>query len=504
MAAKSLNVAPALEMRGISKAFFGVPALRNVDLACQPGTVHALVGENGAGKSTLMAILAGVANADAGEIRLDGRILAMGDSEGARLNGVSLVYQEFNLIPGLTVAANVWLHRELTSWGFLASRQMRRETSALLEQVGADVDPATPVERLSVAQQQLVEVARALALRPRILVMDEATSALSTREQAHLLSLVRDLRARGTTILYISHRFDEIFAIADRITVLKDGQHMATVDTASITHNELVRLMVGRDLAADLFPTRGKAPIGSAALVVRNLTWPGVLHDVTFEVRGGEIVGLAGLMGSGRTSVARAIFGAAPYARGDISVNGNAVRIRSPRIATRAGVGLLTEDRKYEGLAMNRDSVENISAVKLPTTAGFVRRNAQRLQAASTAAEVRLDPRALRRAVRTLSGGNQQKVVLAKWLAARPQILILDEPTRGIDVGAKAEIYAIMRQLADEGIGILFISSELPEILGLSDRILVMRRGRIAAEFNAVEATEESIMRVAVGGERLS
>jgi ribose transport system ATP-binding protein len=504
MAAKSLNAAPALEMRGISKAFFGVPALRNVDLTCKAGTVHALVGENGAGKSTLMAILAGVASADAGEIRLDGQAFAMGNSEGARRNGVSVVFQEFNLIPGLTVAANVWLHRELTSWGFLANARMRRETLALLKQVGADVDPAAPVERLSVAQQQLVEVARALALQPRILVMDEPTSALSTREQAHLLSLVRDLRARGLTILYISHRFDEIFAIADRITVLKDGQHVATVDIASVTHNELVRLMVGRDLAADLYPSRRQVPIGNSVLSVRHLSWPGVLDDVTFEIRRGEIVGLAGLMGSGRTSLARAIFGAAPQARGDISVDGKTVRIRSPGIATRVGVGLLTEDRKYEGLAMNRDGVENISAVKLPATAGFVRRNTQRRQAASTAARVRLDPRALRRAVQTLSGGNQQKVVIAKWLAARPRVLILDEPTRGIDVGAKAEIYAIMRQLAEEGIGVLFISSELPEILGLSDRILVMRRGRIAAEFDAVDATEESIMRVAVGGEQLS
>lgn len=504
VATESLNVAPALEMRGISKAFFGVPALSNVDLTCQAGTVHALVGENGAGKSTLMAILAGVVSADAGEVRLDGRTVAMGDSESARRNGISVVFQEFNLIPELTVTANVWLHREKTSWGFLASRTMRQETSALLEQVGADIDPATPVGRLSVAQQQLVEVARALALRPRILVMDEPTSALSKREQAHLLSLVRDLRVRGITVLYISHRFDEVFAIADRITVLKDGQHMATVDAASVTHNELVRLMVGRDLAVDLYPERRKAPIGSAALAVRHLSWPGVLHDVTFEIRRGEIVGLAGLMGSGRTSLARAIFGAAPQARGDISVDGKAARIRSPRTATRAGVGLLTEDRKYEGLAMNRDGVENVSAVRLPTTAGFVRRDAQRRQAASTAAKVRLDPRVLPRAVQTLSGGNQQKVVLAKWLAARPRILILDEPTRGIDVGAKAEIYNIVRQLADEGIGVLFISSELPEILGLSDRILVMRRGRIAAEFDAIEANEESIMRVAVAGEQLS
>jgi len=497
-------MAPALEMRGISKAFFGVPALRNIDLTCQPGTVHALVGENGAGKSTLMAILAGVVSADAGEIRLDGRTLAMGDSEGARQNGISVVFQEFNLIPELTVTANVWLHRELTSYGFLASRKMRQETLALLKQVGADVDPGTSVGRLSVAQQQLVEVARALALRPRILVMDEPTSALSTREQNHLLSLVRDLRARGITVLYISHRFDEIFAVADRITVLKDGQHMATKDAASVTHNELVRLMVGRDLAADLYPARGKAPTGNAALAVRHLSWPGVLHDVSFEIHHGEIVGLAGLMGSGRTSLARAIFGAEPQARGDISVDGKAVRIRSPRTATRAGLGLLTEDRKYEGLAMNRDGVENISAVRLPTTGGFVRRSVQRRQAASTAVKVQLDPKALRRAVRTLSGGNQQKVVLAKWLAARPRVLILDEPTRGIDVGAKAEIYAIMRQLADEGIGVLFISSELPEILGLSDRILVMRRGRIAAEFDATEATEESIMRAAVAGEQLS
>ena len=494
----------ALEMRGISKAFFGVAALRNVDLTCQPGTVHALVGENGAGKSTLTAILAGVVIADAGNIRLDGQPLVMGDSEGARRHGISVVFQEFNLIPELTVAANVWLHRELTSWGCLASRKMHQETRALLERVGTDVDPATPAGRLSVAQQQLVEVARALALHPRILVMDEPTSALSTHEQAHLLSLVRDLRARGMTILYISHRLEEVFAIADRITVLKDGRHMATVDTASVTHNEIVRLMVGRDVVTDLYPARRNTPVGNAALAVRHLSWPGVLHDITLEVRRGEIVGLAGLVGSGRTSLARAIFGAAPQAHGDISVGGNAVRIRSPRTATRVGVGLLTEDRKYEGLAMNRDGVENISAVHLPTTAGFVRRSAQRRQAVGIATTIRLAPDALRRAVQTLSGGNQQKVVLAKWLAARSQALILDEPTRGIDVGTKAEIYAIMRQLADEGLGILFISSELPEILGLSNRILVMRRGRIVAEFDAAGATEESIMQAAVAGEQPS
>ena len=318
MAAESLNVTSALEMRGISKAFFGVPALRNVDLTCQPGTVHALVGENGAGKSTLTAILAGVVIADAGNIRLDGQPLVMGDSEGARRHGISVVFQDFNLIPELTVAANVWLHRELTSWGCLASRKMHQETRALLERVGTDVDPATPAGRLSVAQQQLVEVARALALHPRILVMDEPTSALSTHEQAHLLSLVRDLRARGMTILYISHRLEEVFAIADRITVLKDGRHMATVDTASVTHNEIVRLMVGRDVVTDLYPSRRNTPVGNAALAVRHLSWPGVLHDITLEVRRGEIVGLAGLVGSGRTSLARAIFGAAPQAHGDI------------------------------------------------------------------------------------------------------------------------------------------------------------------------------------------
>jgi ABC-type sugar transport system ATPase subunit len=501
MAAEPLSATPALEMRGISKAFFGVPALRNVNLACRSGSVHALVGENGAGKSTLMAILAGTVSADAGDIRLHGRPLVMGDSEAARRNGVSVVFQEFNLIPELTVAANVWLHRELTSWKFLASRKMHRQTRALLQQVGTDLDPATPVNRLSVAQQQLVEVARALALRPRILVMDEPTSALSTREQAQLLSLVQDLRVRGITILYISHRLDEVFAIADCITVLKDGRHMATLDTASVTHSEIVRLMVGRDVATDLYPARRNAHVGSAALAVRHLSWPGVLHDVTLEIRRGEIVGLAGLVGSGRTSLARAIFGAAPEARGDISVAGKTVRIRSPRAATQVGVGLLTEDRKYEGLAMNRDGVENISAVHLPTSAGFVRRSAQHQQAVSIAAKVRLAPDALRRAVQTLSGGNQQKVVLAKWLAARPHVLILDEPTRGIDIGAKAEIYEIIRQLADEGHAILFISSELPEILGLSDRILVMRRGQIAAEFDAAEATEESIMRAAVAGE---
>jgi ribose transport system ATP-binding protein len=502
MAAEPLNATPALEMRGISKAFFGVPALRSVDLTCNPGTVHALVGENGAGKSTLMAILAGVVVADAGVILLNDRPLRMGDSEGARRDGISVVFQEFNLIPELTVAANVWLNREPTSWGFVATRRMRQDTLALLNQVGIDVDPATPVGRLTVAQRQLVEVARALALRPRILVMDEPTSALSTQEQAHLLSLVRNLRAHGITILYISHRLEEVFEIADCITVLKDGRPITTAETSSVTHNEIVRLMVGREVASDLYPARRNEQLRGPALAVRHLTWSGVLHDISLEVERGEIVGLAGLVGSGRTSLARAIFGAEPEAHGDVSVAGKPVRIRSPRAATRAGLALVTEDRKYEGLAMNRDCVENISAVHLPTTAGLVRRSAQWSQAVTLSTKVRLAKDALRRAVRTLSGGNQQKVVLAKWLAARSHVLILDEPTRGIDIGAKTEIYAIIRQLADEGLGILLISSELPEILGLSDRILVMRRGRIVGEFDSEGATEEVIMRAAVAEER--
>jgi ribose transport system ATP-binding protein len=489
-------------MRGISKAFFGVAALRGIDLACGAGTIHAIVGENGAGKSTLMAILAGVVAADAGEIRVGGEPLPMGDSEVARRRGISVVYQEFNLIPDLSVAANVFLHREPTRFGFLARETMRRETARLLAEVGAtDIDPGLPAERLSVAQQQLVELARALALRPRILVMDEPTASLAAHEQAHLLDLARALRTRGTTVLYISHRLEEVFAIADRITVLKDGVNVATLDAAATGRDEVVRLMVGRDLARGLFPPR-RSGVGSEggmpALAVRHLSLPGVLNDVSLAVDRGEILGLAGLVGAGRTSLARAIFGAEPAARGEIVIDGCPARIRSPRAATRLGLGLLTEDRKYEGLAMNLDGVANIAAVHLPTTMGMVRREARRRQAVTIAERVRLAPQALRRAVRTLSGGNQQKVVLAKWLAARARVLILDEPTRGIDVGAKAEIYAIMRQLAADGVGILFISSELPEILGMSDRILVMRRGRIVAEIAGGTASEEAVMRAAV------
>jgi ribose transport system ATP-binding protein len=488
-------------MRGISKAFFGVPALREIDLRCAAGTIHAIVGENGAGKSTLMAILAGVVAADAGEIRLSGEPLPMGDSEAARRHGISVVYQEFNLVPDLSVAANVFLHREPTRYGFLAGRRMRRETARLLAEVGApDIDPRVPAGRLGVAQQQLVEVARALALRPRILVMDEPTAALASHEQARLLDLARTLKARGATILYISHRLEEIFAIADRITVLKDGRHVATLDAAATGRDEVVHLMVGRDLARGLYPppAGGEPVCGTPALAVSHLSWPGVLDDISLELHRGEIVGLAGLVGAGRSSLARAIFGAEPAARGEIRIDGHPVRVRSPRAATRLGLGLLTEDRKYEGLAMNLDGVANVAAVYLPTTMGFVRRSAERDQAATIAARIRLAPQALRRAVRTLSGGNQQKVVLAKWLAARARVLILDEPTRGIDVGAKAEIYAIMRQLAAEGVAILFISSELPEILGMSDRILVMRRGRIVAEMAGPGASEETVMRAAV------
>src|SRR5215216_966170 len=479
---------PLLQMRGITKSFFGVPVLDAVDLDVAAGEVHAVVGENGAGKSTLMKIL-------------DGEEVRFGHPRQAQERGVSIIYQEFNLLPERTVAQNIFLGREPARGPLVDNRAMEEATARLLAELGVQgsISPGSPVRELSVAQQQTVEIAKALSFEARILVMDEPTAALSPHEVDALFERVRLLQQRGLAVLYISHRLKEVFELSRRITVLKDGRKVDTVASESVRPGELVRMMVGRELD-HYFPPRAAADaIGLVRLQVGSGA-VGKLHNVDLEVRAGEIVGLAGLAGAGRTEVARALFGVEPFTAGIVELNGKPVRIRSPRQAIRAGIGFLTEDRKLEGLVLPQSVRDN--ALLALRSLGQARMNERPVKEVPSvldlARRVELRAASLEQEVRYLSGGNQQKVVLAKWLATRAQILIFDEPTRGIDVGAKAGIHELMRDLARAGAAILMISSELPEVIGMSDRILVMRDGTIAGELPA-GASEAQIMPLATG-----
>jgi ABC-type sugar transport system ATPase subunit len=492
---------PLLQMRGITKSFFGVPVLDAVDLDVMPGEVHAVVGENGAGKSTLMKILVGAHQPDGGSILLDGEEVRFSHPRQAQERGVSIIYQEFNLLPERTVAQNIFLGREPARGPFVDNRTMEEATAKLLAQLGVEgtISPGSLVRDLSVAQQQTVEIAKALSFEARILVMDEPTAALSPHEVDALFERVRLLQERGLAVVYISHRMKEIFELSRRITVLKDGRRVNTVASDSVRPGELVRMMVGRELDHYFPPRATAAEIGDVRLQVRGGA-VGKLHDVDLEVRAGEIVGLAGLAGAGRTEVARALFGVEPFTAGVVELNGKPVRIRSPRQAIRAGIGFLTEDRKLEGLILPQSVRDN--ALLALRSLGQARMNERPVKEAPSvldlARRVELRAASLEQEVRYLSGGNQQKVVLAKWLATRAQILIFDEPTRGIDVGAKAGIHELMRELARAGAAILMISSELPEVIGMSDRILVMREGTIAGELQS-GASEAQIMLLATG-----
>src|SRR5215208_1082001 len=492
---------PLLEMRGITKSFFGVPVLDAVDLDIVPGEVHAVVGENGAGKSTLMKILVGAYQPDAGSILLGGEDVRFSHPRQAQERGVSIIYQEFNLLPERTVAQNIFLGREPARGPFVDNRAMEEDTARLLAELGVQgsISPSSPVRELSVAQQQTVEIAKALSFEARILVMDEPTAALSPHEVDALFERVRLLQQRGLAVLYISHRLKEVFELSRRITVLKDGRRVDTVASDAVRPGDLVRMMVGRELD-HYFPPRATAgEIGDVRLQVRSGA-VGKLHDIDLEVRAGEIVGLAGLAGAGRTEVARALFGVEPFTAGTVELNGKSISIRSPRQAIRAGIGFLTEDRKLEGLVLPQSVRDN--ALLALRSLGQARMSERPVKEAPSvldlARRVELRAASLEQEVRYLSGGNQQKVVLAKWLATRAQILIFDEPTRGIDVGAKAGIHELMRELARSGAAILMISSELPEVIGMSDRILVMRDGTIEGELPA-GATEAQIMLLATG-----
>jgi len=488
-----------LQMQGIRKSFVGVEVLHGVDLDLRAGEIHAIVGENGAGKSTLMKTLAGVHAPDEGTIRIDGEEVTFHHPAAAQAAGVGIVYQEFNLLPDRNVAENIFIGREPVKLGIVDRRTMERETAALLDEVGeTSFGPRTPVRWLSVAQQQVVEIIKARSLNARILVLDEPTAALAEGEVELLFTLVRRLQELGVGILYISHRLREVFALSDRITVIKDGGVVKSLTTSETNQRELVNLMVGRELDG-YFPPRGaKEDLGEVRLAAKGLSTV-LLRDVSFEVRAGEIVGLAGLQGSGRTEIARAVFGADPVGSGTIEVDGKPVRFKHPRQAVKAGLGFITEDRKAEGLALAQSIADNmLLAVRTVVPARKRRSTPGLMSVKELAAATELRARGPEQEVRFLSGGNQQKVVLSKWLETQPQILIFDEPTRGIDVGAKAGIHDLIRKLAKDGVAVLMISSELPELIGMSDRILVMHEGVLAGELPG-GASEPQIMELATG-----
>jgi ABC-type sugar transport system ATPase subunit len=484
-------------MRGISKAFPGVQALVGVDLDVRAGEVHAVVGENGAGKSTLMKILAGIYQPDTGTVVLDGQAAHIENPRQAMALGIAMIHQELNLAPNLSVAENIFLGRVPVRLGLVDWGRLDRQTQALVERLVIDFDARALVEDLSVARQQMVEIAKALSLDARVIIMDEPTSALTERETATLFEIIGRLKAQGVAIVYITHRLEEIFRVADLVTVLRDGQLVGSSPIADTTPAQLISQMVGRELTA-LYPKQD-TEIGEPVLEVSHLRRTGVLHDVSFVLHRGEILGLAGLVGAGRTELVRALFGADPMDGGEIRIAGKPVHIRHPRDAIRLGLGFVTEDRKLHGLILGMSLRENTTLASLPSVSrfGFINFSGERKLAADYVRQLDIRTQGVEQEVVNLSGGNQQKVVIAKWLATQPRILILDEPTRGIDVGAKAEVHGLMSRLAATGVSILMISSELPEILGMSDRILVVRQGRISAEFTRQEASQEKILAAA-------
>lgn len=492
--------APLLHMSGIAKSFPGVRALAGVDLELHTGEILALLGENGAGKSTLIKVLSGAHRPDSGTIVIDGKDAPITDPLTAQRLGIGVIYQEFNLVPTLSARDNLFLGQETGRFGWLAIKHERQRARELFERLGVAIDPETPCRDLTVAQQQIVEIAKALSLQARILVMDEPSAALTNAEVERLFGIIRELKAQGIGIIYISHRLDEIFSMADRVTVLRDGRHVATDTIGSVTRDRLIEWMVGRKLESEFPPRQPK--LGADRLVVRNLRGGARVRDVSFAIRAGEVLGLTGLVGAGRTETARLLFGADRAEGGTIELDGQVLRITDPRAAIRHGICLLTEDRKAQGLVLGQSVRENFGLPNLPqlSRAGFVNGSRERSLLAGYVASLRIKLADVETPARNLSGGNQQKVVLAKWLETHSQVLIFDEPTRGVDVGAKFEIYQLINDLAAQGKAILLISSELPEVLGMADRILVMHAGRIAGEITDVpQTTQEQIMQLAVG-----
>jgi ABC-type sugar transport system ATPase subunit len=494
-------MAALLSVEQISKAFPGVQALKDVSFTVEAGTVHAIMGENGAGKSTLMQVIAGAHPPTSGRLVFDGKELQLSGTKDAALQGISIVFQELMLAPNMTIAENIFLGVEPRTAGVLVDRAvLLAKARAAMTRLGITLDPDTRLGDLTIAQQQLIEICKSLVHEPRLLILDEPTSSLSEADSAVLFKVVHDLRAHGVTILYISHRMREVFDNCDAVTVLRDGQHVRTTRLSETSPEEVVRLMVGRDLAEvqRIRPTGDDRPV---VLAVKSLGDGKRYNDVSFELRRGEIVGLAGLVGAGRSEVALGIFGSPPPSAGSITLDGKPVAIAKPRDAMRLGIGLVPEDRKGQGLVLGMGVGSNLSLAALGlgriSQSGFIKSGDESRMIDGYVGRFRIKTPSVEQLVGLLSGGNQQKVVLAKWLAPKPRVLIVDEPTRGVDVGTKAEIYALLRELARDGLAVLVISSDLPEVLTISDRILVMRAGILAGEIGFDDATEERIMALA-------
>lgn len=491
-----------LEVQGVSKSFPGVKALDQVSFNLRKGEVHALVGENGAGKSTLMKILSGVYQADEGTVRYKGQEVRFHDSTQARDAGIGIIYQELNLIPHLSVAANIFIGREpLTRLGTMDERKMNSDAVAILDRLNLHIDPTITLNRLPISKQQMVEIAKSLSFDSEVLIMDEPTSALSESEIDELFAVIHTLRDRGVAIIYISHRLEELKHIVDRISIFRDGRYVSTDDYTAVTLEEIVSRMVGRKLE-NIFPARHNVPTEEKILEVRGISRAGVLHDISFDLYRGEILGFAGLMGAGRSELARAIFGADPVDAGEILMNGRRLSLRSPSESIKAGIAYLSENRKQEGLAVKMQLAENITMANVEAVSrglGIISRVREMNACRKYVDELTIRTPSLTQVVNNLSGGNQQKVVVAKWLFCDSKILIFDEPTRGIDVGTKFAIYELIERLAREGVGVIMISSELPEIMGMTDRVLVLHEGSLEATLVTRNTTQEEILNYAAG-----
>lgn len=490
---------PVLEMRDAAKAFGGVQALKGAALTLYPGEIHALLGENGAGKSTLLKALAGVHKIDSGSITLNDKTFEQGSTRAARDQGIAVIYQEPSLFPDLTLAENVFVGRQLEKGGVVDWKSMEQQAKSLFDQLGVKLDPSIRARGLSIADQQIVEIAKALSIQATVIVMDEPTAALSSKEVDRLFKVARSLEAQGCAVVFVSHRLDEVFALCSRITIMRDGATVGTDLAKNLNEAKVIKLMVGREIS-ELYP-KLPAKIGEVVLNVEGLNLAGQFADISFQVRSGEIVGLAGLVGSGRSEVVRAVFGVDKYDKGSVSLNGKKLRNGNAAANMNAGLALVPEDRRQQGLFMPTSIAKNSAVTLLKKLAKLfiVRAKSESQLAAEWGKVLQLKYADIQDPVDRLSGGNQQKVVLAKWLATEPKLLIVDEPTRGIDVGTKSEVHRLLSQKAQEGMAIIMVSSELPEVLGMADRVLVMREGRMVGEFDRKQATAEKVMAAATG-----
>lgn len=490
-----------IEMSGIMKSFGGNTVLNNAGFQLKSGEVHALMGENGAGKSTLMKILTGVYTKDGGTILVDGREVEYKSAKEAENAGIVFIHQELNVLFDLTVEENMFLGKEIKNkFGVCKIKEMRAKVKEILNRLGVQISPTERMDRLSVGQQQMIEIAKALMVDAKVLIMDEPTAALTQRETEVLFEVIQSLRQKGVSIVYISHRMEEIFELCDRITILRDGVYIGTENIAEITMNDVVKMMIGREIG-ERYPTRD-CKIGKTMFEVKHLTLDNTFENISFSVREGEILGVSGLMGAGRTEIMNSIFGSLPHTSGKIIIDGKELNKISPRSAMKHGIGFITEDRKIEGLLLDKDIKTNIALTNLSRISkyGILKKKKEKELVQNGIKELNIKCFDANHVCEKLSGGNQQKVVFAKWVYTNPKLLILDEPTRGVDIGAKKEIYQIMNDLAKKGVAIIMVSSELPEILGMSDRVLVIHEGKVGGILEKEEASEEKIMTLATGG----